>query len=136
MLTLAFWGVSSFLPKLVVRTLSPFNMIVYSSGFFLCGVVALVALRGFHVGSDPAGIFLGVAVGILGTIGQICYLFALRSATVTGVTAVSSLYPVVATALAFFILDERLTSRQAAGIILGICALVLTVLANDHKTKE
>ncbi|MBI3441167.1 MAG: DMT family transporter [Proteobacteria bacterium] len=136
MLALLLWGVSTFLPKVAVRTLSPFHMVVYSSGFFLCGATAVVVSRGFHVSFDPKGVLLGISVGILGTIGQTLYLFAIRHAKMTGVTAVSALYPVVATVLAFFILDEGLTWRQTAGIILGICALVLTTMANDHKTKQ
>jgi drug/metabolite transporter (DMT)-like permease len=49
---------------------------------------------------------------------------------------ITSLYPAVATLLAYLILGEALTVRQVAGIILGIFSLILMVKASDQKTDS
>jgi bacterial/archaeal transporter family protein len=136
MVALLLWGGSIFLPKLAVRTLPPLHLAVYSSAFFMLGAVGMLAFYGFELEFDAAGIALAMIIGILGAVAQLMYIFAIRAAPVTYVTVITALYPVVATLLAFILLDEKLTARQAAGILLGICAVILMVAgARDDQTK-
>ena len=126
-----------FLPKLAVRTLPPLHLIVYDSGFFFLGAVGVLVFRGYTLECDLMGIFLAVLSGILSTLGTLLYFFAIRYGSMIYGTVIASLYPVIATVLAFFVLGETLTLQQTAGIILGLCSIVLMVIAgDDDKIKE
>ncbi len=135
-LAVILWGVSMFLPKLAVRRLPPFHMTIYSYSFFLLGSIALQAFYGFQIGFDLRGAALAMSVGIIGGIAQILYNVSLRVSSMTYSVVITSLYPAVATLLAFFILNEALTVRQIAGIVLGILSLILMVKASDKKTDD
>ena len=130
------WGVSMFTPKLALRSLPPFHLTIYSYSFFMLGSLVLQGFYGFHIDFDPKGVLLALAVGVIGGISQIIYTTSLRNSSMTYSVVITSLYPGVATLLAFFILGETLTLRQVAGIILGIFSLVLMVKARDHKTES
>ena len=96
----------------------------------------LQAFYGFHIDFDPKGVLLAVGVGVIGGISQIIYTTSLRTNSMTYNVVITSLYPAVATLLAYFFLGEALTLRQIAGIILGICSLILMVRSSDHKTES
>jgi drug/metabolite transporter (DMT)-like permease len=136
LVSVVLWGGSMFLPKLAVRTLPPLHLTVYSTIFFSLAALLMMAFHGFELDFNPQGVLLAVTVGVLGTIAQILFVLAIRYGSMTYGTVITSLYPVVATLLAFFVLHEELTMRQAAGIVLGICSLILIVAAGDDKAKE
>jgi drug/metabolite transporter (DMT)-like permease len=135
-LSVFLWGISMFLPSLAIKRLPPFHMTIYSYSFFLLGSIILQGFYEFHVGFDMRGSALAAAVGIVGGIAQILYNVSLKSSSMTYSVVVTSLYPVVATLLAYFILGEDLTLRQTAGIILVILSLILMVKASDSKIKN
>lgn len=135
-LAVVFWGVSMFLPKVAVGRLPPFHMTIYSYSFFLVGCIALQGFYGFHVDFDLQGALLAMSVGVIGGVAQILYNMSLVTSTMTYSVVITSLYPAVATLLAYFILGEALTLRQTAGIILGILSLILMVKASDSKVAS
>ena len=111
-------------------------MIVYSSIFFLMTActVQLFYLDDFHFDQKGAG--LALVTGACGSLGQVFYLEALRRGPVTYVSMISSLYPLIATLLAFIVLHEPLTHRQLAAVLLGLGAIVMLVVASDKKTPD
>lgn len=125
-LALLIWGVTAFLPKIALRALSPFQMIIYHSLFFLTGALCVQLFYGRPEFQLPA-VFFAMATGACGTFGQILYLTALKKGPVTYVSMISSLYPLVATLLAVTILHDPITLRQAAGVALGVAAIILLV---------
>jgi len=133
LVALSIWGVTAFLPKILLQRLQPLQMIVFSSIFFFLTACAvqLFHLNDFHY--DKTGVIVAVATGACGSFGQIFYLEALRRGPVTYVSMISSLYPLVATLLAFLFLREPLTIKQTLSIALGIGAIVLLVVASDKK---
>lgn len=135
MMALFTWGVTSFLPKLVLQRLKPFHMIAYSSCFFMATAFAiqLFYLDKGGVQFEPRGVALAMATGACGAFGQIFYLQALKNGTVTHVSMISSLYPLIATLLAFMFLHEPITIRQGVGVLLGLSSIILLVVANDSK---
>lgn len=134
MMALFTWGVTAFLPKLVLKRLKPLHMIVYSSFFFM---VTAFAVQLFYLDQglqfDPRGAALALATGCCGAFGQIFYLQALKNGSVVHVSMISSLYPLIATLLAFIFLQEPITIRQALGVLLGLSSIILLVVANDSK---
>lgn len=131
LMALCIWGVTVFLPKLILRDMKPLHMIVFGNFFFLVTATVVQALYGFDLQFSAKGFSLAMVSGICGSLGQIFYLRALRSGPVSYVVLVSALYPVVATLLAFIVLHEPLSLRQFCGVVLGLCAIVLLVLAKD-----
>ena len=69
LLALIFFGVSTFLPKLAMGTLSPLHVGVYSNVFFSVGAILMTAFRGFDIGFDLKGVLLSLAIGVVGAIG-------------------------------------------------------------------
>jgi transporter family protein len=125
LLSLFVCGVAVFLPKLAVGRLAPLHLIIYHTAFFFLAAVVLLVFYGFTLGRDAGGIALAVAVGAIGTVGQLSFFFALRNGPVTPVLVISSLYPLVSTAAAMMFLGETLSARQWCGVALGIGAIVL-----------
>jgi transporter family protein len=123
-----------FLPSLAIKKLPPVYMTIYSYSFFLFGATVLQGFYGFHIGFDWKGALLAMSVGVVGGLAQILYNISLRTSTMTYSVVITSLYPAVSTLLAFILLGEALTLRQAAGIILGIFSLILMVRSSDKKT--
>lgn len=135
LMSVVLWGVSMFLPGIVIKRLPPFHMTVYSYAFFMIGSLVMQAFYGFNIAFEPRGVLLALAVGVVGGFAQILYNLSLRTSTLTYSVVLTSLYPVVATLLAFFILHETLTPRQIAGLALGIFSLILMVKTGDKKNN-
>ena len=134
-LAVVLWGMSMFLPKLAIRTLPPFHLTIYSYSFFLFGSIVMQGFYGFHVDFNLRGALLATSVGVIGGIAQVLYNLSLSASSMTYSVVITSLYPAVATLLAFSILGESLNLRQTAGIILGILSLILMVKASDDKSE-
>ena len=121
------WSVSAFLPKLAVQSLSPFEVLVYSTLGCLAFVPVLFLFSAIAMAWSPAGIFWAAISGVFGMLAQLFYIFALRDGKSSVVFIVTALYPIVAAAFAFFILKEQPSAFQYAGIALALAALVLVV---------
>lgn len=131
MVALVIWGVTAFLPKIALRSLSPFQMIVYHSVFFFIGGMLAQVVFGKPEFKLP-GVYFAIATGACGTLGQILYLTALKRGPVTYVSMISSLYPLIATVMAFTLLHDPVSLRQAIGVALGIGSIILLVKADDN----
>lgn len=129
------WGLTAFLPKLLLRNMQPLHMIVYNCFFFFltaCGVQ--IAFWG-QFEFDMTGVFLAMATGACGTLGQVFYLIALQRGPLTYASMISSLYPAVATVLALIFLPDPLTLRQGLGVVLGLASIITLVLASDNPAQ-
>jgi uncharacterized membrane protein len=67
--------------------------------------------------------------GVLDMLANLLYLLASRQGPLTLVVTLSSLYPASTVLLARFVLHERLTGRQWAGVGLALLAIALIVTA-------
>jgi len=129
-LALCIWGVTAFLPKLALRSLSPLHTVVYNAFFFF---VTAALVQVFFGGPEFLwnGVRFALCTGACGTLGQLLYLIALKRGPLTYVSMISSLYPLVATILAFIVLHEPMSPRQCAGVALGVASIILLVVAHD-----
>ena len=125
LLTILFWGLWAFLPKLAIRSIGVTSILIYE--FVGSAVVAVVVLAhlGFRPDVEPRGIALSVASGLFAFLGVLTYLWAIRSGPVSLTAAATALYPLLTIILAAVLLSEPMSARQIAGVVLAITAMVL-----------
>jgi transporter family protein len=77
-----------------------------------------------HVGDYRS---LGIALlgGLMGALGGLMLIVALRLAEASIVVPLTSIYPAVTVALSIALLGESVTARKIAGVILAIIAVIL-----------
>lgn len=132
-LSLALWGVSVFLPKLALARLGTMSLTFYHTVFFFFAALGVLLFYGTLPGFHPTGAALAFVMGIVGTLGQLCLIIALRNGMMTYAVLISSLYPVVTLLLARVFLGETLTTQQSLGVVLAVASLALLVMAQDEK---
>lgn len=130
---LVIWGVTAFIPKLVLRSLHPLHMVVYSGAFSLAIATCVVSYYGLVF--EPRAALLAAATGVCYAVGQVFYLLALQRGPVVYVSMLASLYPLGTVLLAFQLLHEPLTLRQGLAVLLGLTSVVLLVTAKTEEKK-
>ncbi|EKD65552.1 MAG: hypothetical protein ACD_50C00052G0005 [uncultured bacterium] len=115
---------------------------VYRSPFFgaiISGFFALLPLLGLFFFpltiSSPTIIFLGLLAGFLTVISYLFYFHALDVESPSVVIALFSLSPAFVPFLAYFILDESLTSSQYIGFVLILLASFTISAINIKRFK-
>lgn len=129
------WGLTAFLPKLLLRSMQPLHMIVYNCFFFFLTACGVQLVFWNDLEFEFHGVLLAMATGACGTLGQVFYLIALQRGPLTYASMISSLYPAVATVLALVFLPDPLTLRQGLGVMLGLASIITLVLASDNPAQ-
>ncbi len=125
-LALLVWGVWAFLPKVALSCLEPKTAFTFEViGGALTGLIAFLIFRPELGGAEIRGIIPALVTGMLGYVGLICFMYAIRGGKICIVAPLTALYPVVTLALAMIFLKERINIVQFAGIILACVAVVL-----------
>ena len=124
-LTLIFFGLWGFFPKITTRYIEPKSALVYEvAGGALVGLSVPVWLS-FKPQVHPVGTFLGVITGIFGFVGALFFLYAVSRGNASIVVTLSALYPLVVILLSRIFLDEPITLKQGIGIALALISMVL-----------
>ena len=123
--TFILWGVGGILSKLAVNYVGPESSFGYQIiGALLVGVLAYIFL-GFRLGMNVKGAFWGITYGALAMLGGLFYLLAINKGSVSLVTTISGLYPVVTIVLALILFKEPVTIKQGFGMFLALSAIAL-----------
>ncbi|MBW2057883.1 MAG: DMT family transporter [Deltaproteobacteria bacterium] len=117
------WGTWTFLPKVIIRTISAESALVLGIiGTAFCGMIVLFFISmEFH----PLGSLCALSAGFCNYLGAYYYFRSVRANPVGLVSSISSLYPVVAVVLSVLLLGERASPRRVVGIALAIAAIYL-----------
>jgi len=125
MVTLLFWGISSFCTKLATTYLKASNAYIYQIiGVLVVGIVAAFLVR-FQPAGKPAGILFALAAGAVVTVGNFFFVGAMASGRTAIVVMTTALYPLITLLLGYLILHEGITLRQFIGILVAILAIYL-----------
>lgn len=125
LVALVCFGLWGFLPKIAVRYISPRSALVYEAlGVVTVGCIVLLTV-GRGISTDVRGILPAVATGIFGTIGFLCFLYAVNVGSVSVIATLTALYPAITIVLAVVFLKETVTLRQMAGIGLAILSVII-----------
>ena len=119
------WGLWAFFPKLAVQYIEPKSALVYHAiGAFSVAVVVLFVLD-FKLEFDIRGAGYAFATGVLGLAGSLAYLYAVAKGPVSLIAILTALYPVITLVIAYFVLQEPITVKQAFGVVLAFIAIGL-----------
>lgn len=125
LLCMAAWGLSRFFPKLATNHLDPKSAFMYEvMGEVLVAITILVAV-GFRPAFQLKGASFALMAGITGGLGVYWYLQAAQRGNVSQLVGVTALYPVITVILGVFLLNEPLTAKQIAGVVLAVLAVIL-----------
>jgi drug/metabolite transporter (DMT)-like permease len=95
-----------------------FSMIVF-------GAIAVAGTQGVRMSS--AVLKIAIACGVVDMLANALYLLASRGGPLSVVVTLASLYPASTVILARVVVGERLSRRQALGIVCALTAVVLIV---------
>jgi transporter family protein len=123
--TFIFWGLWGFIPKITTRYISPTSAVIYEALIGLPLALIIMAFMRFQIQSEPRGIALASATGILGILGALGYLVAVTRGPVSLVTAFVALAPALTILLAMLFLGETLAVRQWVGVGMALVAALL-----------
>ena len=119
------WGFFGFFPKLSVRHISPESAIIFEAlGGLLVAAVVLYLVK-FQPEIHPKGILYAVLTGCTGVVGALFYMRAATLKEVSVVASLTAVYPLVTIFLAWALLREPLTWRQAVGMAFAAVAIWL-----------
>ncbi len=124
-LTLLFWGLWAFFPRFAVVYIHPRSMAVYQTVGQIVAVAALLLFTTWNVEWHPLGALYAALTGVFGVTGFFFYSLALQKGNASVVTALTSLYPLIAVVLFFLIFREVVTMKQGIGIAMALGAVVL-----------
>lgn len=125
LLSLLFWGLWAFFPRLAVGYIQPRSMIVYQVIGQVIVVAIFLLLTSWKIEFHPAGALYAGLTGAFGTIGFYFYSLALQRGSASVVTALTSLYPMIAVILFFLLFREMISAKQGVGIAMALGAVVL-----------
>jgi transporter family protein len=125
LLALILWGLWGMFSKIAATDLPSWAIFLVELGVYLVvGGVIWGLLRTPVTWTFP-GTAAAVAAGLCGGFALFFFLKALASGPAAVVVPLTSLYPVITVALGVTFLQESLTLRQLAGIILAAAAVWL-----------
>jgi len=100
------------------------SIIVWGTiGTVMVGLLALF-LVGFKPEFNSTGINYAILASTLGGLGALFFFFAARTEKISTLVPITALYPIVTIALAYFILQERVTLTEGIGILFALIAMV------------
>jgi len=124
-LTLVFWGLWGFLPKIVLQTLPPESVLFYESlGNFLIALPLFVHFR-FRLKTDARGVGICGLSAVISVIAVLFLYIALRQGPASVVVTLTSLYSIVAVTLAWMFLKEKISRLQMLSILLSLVSIAL-----------
>jgi len=122
---LLLWGLSSFLPKMAMQTMSPHSVIFYEAiGNMLVVIPVLFFLKGKLV-RNVRGIKLTAYASCFSIIAILSYFTALRLGTVATIVTITAMYPVIVLVLAWVLLGERMNRLQMLAAVMALAAIGL-----------
>ena len=138
-LTVLLWGGWAILSKLVTEEMPENHAVfIFTLGAASVAVVLLVVRR-FRVEVNPRGVCYGIANGVVSNTGNLA-VFAAFANDPGGhsslIATLSGLYPLITVAMAVFLLRERPTALQCAGLVLAVVAIIFFAQSPEGAPRD
>ncbi len=125
LLALLFWGLWAFFPRLGAVYVSSKSLVFYNTVGQVIVTGALMFVLAGKVEFHPLGALYGILTGIMALTGFFFFVLAIQKGNPSIVTALTSLYPLIAVVLFFLIFREFITVKQGIGVVLALVSVVL-----------
>ncbi|MBM4289312.1 MAG: EamA family transporter [Deltaproteobacteria bacterium] len=123
LLAWGFWGLWGFFSKIAAGHLPNWAIFLVQLGVYMVMGVFIIFFIRTPVTWSATGVLAAMGVGLSGGCGLFFFLKALATGPATVVVPLTSLYPVITVILGVLFLQENLTLRHLAGIILAVGAV-------------
>ena len=122
---IAIVGIATFLMKVGLKTLSPYQMnFLMGIGMFITGVPALlIAHKSFKIPAKELP--LGLIIGIMMATGSIFYVLALNKLSASIAAVLATIYVLVVIVLSWIFLKEGFDSVKVLGLLLTFAGAAL-----------
>jgi transporter family protein len=111
---------------MALRCLEPKTAFMFEVlGGAITGLFAFLILRPQLGGAEIREVIPALLTGMMGYLGLLCFMYAIREGKMCIVAPLTALYPVVTLVLAMIFLREKINIVQFAGIILALVSVVL-----------
>ncbi len=125
LITMLFYGLWAFFPKLASLYLPTKEILIYQViGILTVGLIVLITSKNRLQINSP-GLIFSILGGAAGLIGTLFFLKSLAIGKTYVVVTLTALYPLVTILLAFIVLRESLTFKNAIGILFALMAMYL-----------
>ncbi len=122
-LALFCWGIWGFIPKITTRYIHPVSAAVFEAvGVGIVGGIILL-YWGPRLEIHPKGICLGITTGMLGILGALGFLFAVKMGKVSIIAVFTAMYPAITILLAYAFLKEPITVKESMGFLCAFAAI-------------
>jgi len=124
-LTVLTWGLWGVFSKLAANYTKPRQSILFQTVGVLAFALIVLVLEKFHVEWTTPGFTWAALGGFCAFVGFLTFFAALIDGKTSTVVVLSALYPLVTILLSVALLHERLSGKQAVGIVLALIASAL-----------
>jgi bacterial/archaeal transporter family protein len=124
-LTVLTWGLWGVFSKLAANYTKPRQSILFQTVGVLAFALIVLVLEKFHVEWTTSGFTWAALGGFCAFVGFLTFFAALIDGKTSTVVVLSALYPLVTILLSVALLHERLSGKQAVGIVLALIASAL-----------
>ena len=125
LITMLFYGLWAFFPKLATLYLPTKEILIYQIiGILAVGFIVLISSKQ-KLQFNSLGLLFAVLGGAAGLIGTLFFLKSLAIGKTYVVVTLTALYPIITIILAFIVLRESLTLKNAIGVVFAFIAMYL-----------
>ena len=125
LLTLVQWGLWGLCSKLAANYSRPRQALIFQSVGVIAFAIIVLLMEKFSIEWSLPGFSWAAAGGFFAFVGFLTFFAALEHGKASTVIALSALYPLITILLSLAFLHEKLSSRQAIGIVFALVASVL-----------
>jgi transporter family protein len=116
------WGVAV---KLSTRYADTSSLILAQGVGNMVVTLAVAVWTRFHIQGKPTGLALGLAAGIVGTLGTLFFYMALSRGRASVVVPMTALYPLLVAIIGITVLREPFTWKVGLGTGFAVVAMLL-----------
>ena len=119
------FGLWAFLPKISVKYINQKSALIYEvlGGVLVATVIWTTLSKALEY--DIRGTIAALSTGIIGYLGMLFFLNAVKLGNVSVVASLTAVYPAVTIVLAIIFLKEKVNYIQYLGILLAIIGVTL-----------
>ena len=125
LIALILWGLWGLFAKMASASMPPRTVFTWVMVGAVMTAIISVLLIGWEGTTTPSGIVYSLLAGAGIVLGEVAFLYAISNSGASIVVTITALYPLVTIVLAFFVLHEAVSLRQAGGILLGLLSIGL-----------